>query len=199
MARRLLDDKAMAAVKSARARTRTRTGRRGFTLVELAVVVAIVGILSVLAVVGYRKLILSSKVTEAQNVISAIRVAEESYRAERGTYVDIGSSKFCPSDGSKQAKTAWDPSCNGGTTTWAQLPVHVDGPVQFGYRVFAGSTGFSAPTDITWVDWSGASTTVPWYVVHAKADLNDDGSSGLYTELVGTSFQNTIFSRNEGQ
>ena len=40
--------------------------RAGFTLVELMIVVAIVGVLSVIAVVGYRKLVLSGKVTEAQ-------------------------------------------------------------------------------------------------------------------------------------
>lgn len=173
----------------------SRKTNAGFTLVELAIVVAIVGVLAVIAVVGYRKLILSSKLSEAQQTISAIRIAEEDYRAERGLYADIGSN-FCPSDGTQQKKWAWDPGCNGGTNTWNLLPVHVDGPVQFGYRVSAGPRNVADPFS-TGVDFSNADKTVPWYVIQARADLNNDPA--LFTELTGTSFGNQIFTRNEGE
>jgi hypothetical protein len=39
--------------------------------------------------------------------------------------------------------------------------------------------------------------TNPWYYVTASADL--DGTGGLFTEVVGTSWQNTIFVANEGE
>ncbi|AKV02161.1 hypothetical protein AKJ09_08824 [Labilithrix luteola] len=175
--------------------SRRRNANAGFTLVELAIVVCIVGVLAVIAVVGYRKLVLSSKLSEAQQTISAIRIAQEDYRAERGTYANLGVN-FCPSDGSQQKKWAWDPNCNGGTNTWSVLPVHVDGPVQFGYRVAAGTRGVADPFT-TGVDFSGADATVPWYIIQAHADLNND--HGLYTELTGTSFGNQIFTRNDGE
>jgi hypothetical protein len=39
--------------------------------------------------------------------------------------------------------------------------------------------------------------TNPWYYVTASADL--DGQGGAFTELVGTSWQNTIFTFQEGE
>jgi type IV pilus assembly protein PilA len=177
-----------------------RAARRAFTLVELMIVVAIVGVLSIIAVVGYRKLVLSGKVTEAKNVISGVRLAQEEYKTERGVYANIGPA-LCPnaSAGTTQVKIGWDTSCSGGPGTWAMLPFHADGPVQFGYSTVAGTT--SPPGNIgqptPFVTVPGTIGTNPWYYVTASADL--DGTGGKFTELVGTSWQNTIFTFQEGE
>ena len=174
---------------------------RGFTLVELAVVVTIVGVLAVIAVVGYRKLTLSAKVTEARNMISAIRIAQEDYKLERGVYANLGATP-CPSGaGTAQKKWAWTPTCAGGGTlpNWTALPVHSDGPVQFGYATVAGTAAPPAsigqPTPF--VSVAAGVSPGPWYYVTASADL--DGQGGLYTELVGTSWGGNIFTLNDGQ
>src|SRR5579859_1053279 len=50
----------------------TRRSRTAYTLVELMIVVAIVGVLAMLAIYGVRKYIASSKTVEARNALGQI-------------------------------------------------------------------------------------------------------------------------------
>lgn len=204
MARRLLDTRPSMPLDLTKAKRRkySRSMRSGFTLVELAIVVTIVGVLSVIAVVGYRKLTLQAKISEAQNMISSIRIAQENYRTERGVFANVGPN-YCPSKGDTQQKFGWNPACVGGgtspTASWRDLPVHTDGPVQFGYNAIAGPpTGLPAVSPQL-MNFAGANIALPWFVAQAQADLNGDGAAGVSTLLIGTSFNNVIGSMNEGE
>lgn len=182
-------------------RRKDRKHSSGFTLVELAVVVTIVGVLSVIAVVGYRRLILSSKLTEAENMVNAIRIAQEQYKAERGIYANVGPN-LCPAAGGSGKKVQWDPACPGGggvptIPSWAVLPVHSDGPVEFQYSTVAGPPG-AIPRGLgNFVNISAADNTRPWYTVTAEADLDRQG--GTKTAVWTSSFGNQVFSENVGE
>lgn len=70
--------------------------RKGFTLVELAVVIVIIGVLAAFGVPKFLNSVERSKASEAFAYLSAIRDAEERYLAQQGVYcadptqLDIG-------------------------------------------------------------------------------------------------------------
>ena len=210
-------------VAPVRNRLRHRTGQAGFTLVELGAVVTIVGILAVLAIVGYRKLITSSHNAEATHMVNAIRTAQEAYKAETGTYANISpalsytgsSGTSCSSPGSEYpagptagvvVKTAWGATCSGTQCnagfTWDSIPVHVDGPVAYGYTTLSGLAG-TAPGSISTMYRNGTAYTLSfptpttdWFLVSACGDMDGDGN---YSAFVSSSFSNEIFASNEGE
>ena len=72
--------------------SRTTESRKGFTLVELAVVIVIIGVLAAFGVPQFLKSVERSKAAEAFNYLSAVRSAQERYLAKEGCYADSSTS-----------------------------------------------------------------------------------------------------------
>ncbi len=69
--------------------------QKGFTLVELMIVVVIVGILASVAIPGYQDYVIRGKLTEATSSLANARVKMEQYFQDNRTY-DAGGGTTCP-------------------------------------------------------------------------------------------------------
>jgi prepilin-type N-terminal cleavage/methylation domain-containing protein len=173
---------------------------RAFTLIELMTVVAIVAVLATLGLVAYRRFITSAKSSEAVYMVGAIRAAEESYRAETLTYLNVTAAfaQFYPQGATVPGnfKTAWDASSHPDYATWRQLGARPDGPVYYGYKVAAGLASAVPPAlDIT-TSPTWPTTTEPWYVIEAKGDVDGNGK---FSWVAGSSFTGEIYVENQGE
>uniref|UniRef100_E6PLY9 Putative Type II secretory pathway protein H n=1 Tax=mine drainage metagenome TaxID=410659 RepID=E6PLY9_9ZZZZ len=81
---------------------------RGFTLIELMIVVAIVAILSAIALPAYNSYVTRSKLAEAFSGLSGASVALQQYYQDNRTYVPTAANPNVCTTGNANAPTATD-------------------------------------------------------------------------------------------
>ncbi|MDI1481116.1 prepilin-type N-terminal cleavage/methylation domain-containing protein [Polyangium sp. y55x31] len=167
-------------------RPRGDAKRRGFTLSELMIVVAMIGVLAAIAMVGYRRYMRGAAASEVKAVVSGIRIAEEAYKAETFQYLGCGGLTDWYPAAPNDKKRNWDNGQTGNAIhdCWMRLNVTTDGPVRFGYAVVAGiAPQPDAVPNVTYCqNWATAHATVngPWFVVQAAGDQDADGVLSLF-------------------
>jgi type IV pilus assembly protein PilA len=175
-----------------------RSQERGFTLVELMIVVAIVGVLAAVGVVLLNKHMFASKSVEASAMIQSIRAAEERWRAENQSYLDVSTemNSWYPMGTPGRDKWAWINDNGNDHDKWRLLNATAPGPVQFGYAVKAGVAGTTPPPLETKSQPEWTPSTEPWYLILAKADADGDGTPAYFA---ASSYGGEIYSENEGE
>lgn len=153
------------------------------------VVVAIMGILATLAVVGYQRYIRSAKTGEAVQILGMIKSGQEAFKAETFRYLDVSDSSLSNlyPQGDREIGTdkyAWEGGLpDFARTNFQTLGVSSSAPVYYGYSCIAGSATDSMPEKLGVDDFDAPSWPAPggpWYVAVAVADLNGDGVQSAY-------------------
>ncbi len=175
-----------------------RARQRGYTLAELMVVVLMVGVLATLAVIGIRKYIFAAKTSEAINMIGSIKAAEEAYKDETHSYLNVSSSltSYYPMTKPGKTKYHWVQPGHADIAGWSSLGTNPNTVVQFGYAVVAGAQTDAIPQPGTTEVFDWPNPGGPWYVVKAVSDLDENGVESVY---VSSSFTTEIHVEREGE
>ena len=70
--------------------------KKGFTLIELMIVVAIIGILAAIAIPNFLRFQAKSKQSEAKTNLGGIFTAETAYFAEKNVFANLGTISWAP-------------------------------------------------------------------------------------------------------
>jgi prepilin-type N-terminal cleavage/methylation domain-containing protein len=127
--------------------------RRAFTLVELMIVVAIIGILASVAVPNYQVFVLRAKKSEAYVCLDGIRTAEYAYEAAFDTFLEA---PINPDPPLERIPRHWDLT----KSEWATLNWEPTGAVRCAYQVET---------------WDGNS----WFIASAFCNIDGDEETAI--------------------
>jgi len=126
-----------------------------FTLIEILLVVAIVGILASIAIPNFLRYQLRARTSEAATNIAAIALSQKTFFAENGRYVN--SAAPVPATIPGNVRAAWT-----GSPAFSELGWDPEGAVFFQYRMNADAVGRGR------------------FTIEAAADLDTNGAPAFF-------------------
>jgi prepilin-type N-terminal cleavage/methylation domain-containing protein len=154
-------------------RTLRPVAARGFTLIEVMIVVAIIGILSSVAIPAFRQMDMRAKTAERGGIVRAIRSSLNSLRVKDGSF------------GPAPIAGGWNPAEPLATTKrpfvanaagWDRLDLGIEGRLFYSYEFTA--TEAAAPM-------------MPFFLIQVRGDI--DGNGEEYAMLYRHDLENGAF------
>ncbi len=159
--------------------------RRGFSLIELMIVVAILGVLAALAIPAFNRYIARGKLSEAQTMLQNIKMQQESYRQAYGRYhfiTDFNPPEIHATRGGGGDHNRWVTDGALGQE-WEKLGAKPNSK----YTYFQYAVGAGGPWGIQDIEGEGDAgmssdfdlNSKHWWVAVAHGDLDGDGTQSL--------------------
>jgi prepilin-type N-terminal cleavage/methylation domain-containing protein len=177
---------------------------RGFTLIEMMIVVAIISVLAVIAGTAYRKYMDSGRTAEVYSMLGEIRSKQEAYRVENPTYASSsGETDLFPALSSSKGVEPHAHLLTSPPAWWSNLGISPQkNSLYCSYTTVAGKanvapsgargaaifTTASNPSGIPQVQW--------WYAI-GTCDNDSDGNSSHNAYFVTSSQTTSIYNENE--
>lgn len=124
--------------------------KKGFTLIELMVVIAVIAILATIALFGINRAQASARDTQRQQIMNGMRTALERYYGDNQQYPNTGAFQAMYaslSTGGYQTTPPADPGCGQGSQTMpagsADWGVATCTGVTYDYNVVGSGSGYS--------------------------------------------------------
>ncbi len=153
------------------------------TLVEVLVVVAMIGVMSAIGLVSYKKYVDWAQVAQTKDLVNGLSQGQETYYADTEGYLDCSTdwdtTSMYPMVPNARKHHFHDPA-HTDYDCWRLLNPSVPEPTYMSFWVRAdvpGSNFASLPTAMTRTPLNNAvrDMTKPWYIVIAVGDSDEDG------------------------
>jgi type IV pilus assembly protein PilA len=140
--------------------------KKGFTLIEMMIVIAIIALLATIAIPNYINFQKRAKTAEAKANLGSIRTTEEAYKAEHDVYRTAPAN---PGSIPSATTAAWTT----GDADWEAIGFEPKGDVRYQYQITSTDTSAN-------------------FTATAKGDLDGDSTYSTFTITeAGTSISET--------
>ena len=156
-----------------------RNNQKGFTLIELMIVVAIIGILAAIAIPNFLNYQLKARTAEAKTNVGSIKTSQEAFKAENDFYAICipNPAAGAPAPSTKQP---WNAAALAAGDGWLEIGYAPAGDVYYTYEVTIGGNNALATHLLVTQGVFAAADLGDALCIGAAADLDGDAVNGEY-------------------